>query len=627
MPSSQSNPLASFNTLPELFLRAIEKHPKPDAFLYKSGGGYRGMSSDEALRKVAALARAFDRLGIRRGDRVAILAENRLEWALTDYAVLGLGAVVVPIYPTLLSPDVEFILRDSAAKGVVVSTDLQLQKIMNIRAALPDLSFMVVMDCTSLAPSEAQCWATLAPIASGLAEPGDSESVEFFRARSLEVQPQATATILYTSGTTGDSKGVVLTHSNIVSNIVASEGLFPLGQHDVAISFLPLSHIFERMLDYDYFWQGVSIAYAESFEALPQNLLEARPTIMAVVPRVLEKTHDKVMEAVRSSPAPRRKLFAWAVRVGEAYFPYRLERRSPPLGLRLRHAVADRLVFRKIRVRLGGRITVMISGAAPLSPDLCRFFFACGLPVYEGYGLTETSPVIAVNYPGCVKLGTVGRVVPGVEVKLSDEQLDPEGEGAGREILVRGPNVTPGYYHLEEANREAFADGWFRTGDLGRIDSDGFLAITGRKKHLFKTSGGKYVAPEKLENLFQGHPYVSQILVLGDGRKFVGALVVPNFPRLESYARSQGIGFQGHEELVGDPRIAAFVERQVDEACQGLAAHERIRQIVLVPREFSIASGELSPTQKIKRRVVEANFRDEIERMYQRRAQAQGGGK
>jgi long-chain acyl-CoA synthetase len=606
-----------FRTLNELFLKAIERHPKPDAFLFKSGGKYCGLSSKQALEATAGLAAALDRRGIRRGDRVAILSENRVEWALTDYAVLGLGAILVPIYPTLLEPDVEFILSDSGAKAVVCSTSDQLKKVLIVRAELPELNLILIMDGAARYAG-AECWQDLVDAA--LISAPDSE--KFFRSRALEIRPEDTASILYTSGTTGQPKGVILTHSNIVSNILACQGLFSFASSEVAISFLPLCHIFERMLDFYYFWAGVTIAYAESLEALPHNLIELRPTVMGVVPRVLEKTYARVMEVVQRSPSLRRKLFAWAVSVGKRHFPYALEHRAPPLPLRLKHALADALVCSKVRARLGGRMTMLISGAAPLSRELAEFFFAMGLGVFEGYGLTETSPVIAVNFPDSVKLGTVGRVIPGVEVRLDEGVAteDDEAGGRGGEILVRGPNVTPGYYHLDEENRQAFTDGWFRTGDLGSIDPDGFLTITGRKKHLFKTSGGKYVPPEKLENLFQGHPYISQIVVLGDGRKFISALIAPNFELLEVYALTQGIGFESRQELVQKPRINAFMQQQVDELTAKLPPHERIRQIALVPREFSIQFGELSATQKIKRRVAEQHFQSLIDEMYARHA-------
>ena len=606
---------SDYQTLNELFLRAVEIHSKPAAFLYKSDRRYQSLSSCDALRAVAALARAFEQFGAGRGDRVAILSENRVEWALTDYAVLGLGAIVVPIYPTLLEPDIEFLLSDSGSKGIVVSTEAQLRKVLNVRSKLPELKFVAVVDGPKTPSAGVLSWWKTVEAHSD----AERENIDSFSGPARAVKPEDTASILYTSGTMGRPKGVVLTHANLVSNIRASEGLFPLGDRDVAVSLLPLSHVFQRMLDYYCFWQGVSIAYPESLDTLAQNLLEVRPTMMAVVPRVLEKVHERVMERVRQARSFMRGVFYWCIDVGEHYFQFELEGRTPPLALRLKHALADRLAFSKVRAQLGGRIAVLISGAAPLSSKLAQFYFAMGLPVYEGYGLTETSPVIAVNYPGHVRLGTVGQVLPGVEVRLGEEREGDEG-GEGGEILVRGPNVTPGYYHLEEENRRAFVDGWFRTGDLGALDADGYLRITGRKKNLFKTSGGKYVSPEKLENLFQGHPYISQMVILGDSRKFVGALIVPNFDRLETYARAQGVPFKDRGELVASSEINEFLRKQVDEICHLLPPHERIRQFILLPREFTIASGELSATQKIKRSVVEERYRHEIEEMFLRHA-------
>jgi long-chain acyl-CoA synthetase len=600
-----------FTTLNELFLRAVESHPRPDAFLVKSEGQYRGVSSQDALRQVAALAAVLARQGVGRGDHVAILAENRLEWALTDFALLGLGAVDVPIYPTLLEPDVEFLLRDSGSKGIVLSTQTQLKKVMNIRPRLPELKFVLVMDRLDQPAEDVRGWHEVVDEELGRG----TGVIDIFRRGAADARPEHTATLLYTSGTTGEPKGVVLTHANIVSNVQACQTLFDFGPDDVGFSFLPLSHVFERMLDYFCFWVGVSIAYTESMERMPQNLLEVRPTVMAVVPRVLERIQDRVMDAARQVPAVKRRLFNWAVRVCRQYARARLGNRAPGMIRSMQHALADRLVCSKVRAGLGGRMRILISGAASLSPEIAEFFHAMGLPVYEGYGLTETSPVIAVNFPGSVKLGTVGRAIPGVEVKLSEEKVDDD-FGAGREILTRGPNVTPGYYHSEEADQEAFVKGWFRTGDLGALDAEGYLTITGRRKNLFKTSGGKYVSPDKLENLFQGHPYVVQIVAVGDAQRFVSALIVPNFTRLEAFARQQGIGFQTREEMVANPTIRAFMAQQVNEATQWLAPHEKIRQIALLSKEFSLEVGELTPTQKIRRRVVQERYREVIERMY-----------
>ncbi|HET9177089.1 MAG TPA: long-chain fatty acid--CoA ligase [Terriglobia bacterium] len=607
----------SFRTINELFLQAMEKHHKPDAFLTKTEGCYRGTSSRDVQLKVAALAVVFDEMGVGAGDRVALLSENRLEWALTDYAVLGLGAVTVPLYSTLLKDDVEFILRDSGSKCIVVSTREQLKKVLAVRAAVPELKFVVAMDCGPGESAGVLCWKELV----GRGSEAGAEAVKFLKEQALRAQPGDVATVVYTSGTTGMFKGVVLTHANIASNIQACDRLFDFHPGDTSMAFLPLAHIFERMIDFYYMAQGVSIAYAENIDSLPQNLREVRPTLMAVVPRLVEKIREKVMEEVRHLPPSRQRLFGWALRTGREWFPYRLAGRAAPLGLGLERRLADKIVYSKIRSQMGGRLRLLISGAAPLSKDLAEFFFSIGIPIYEGYGLTETSPVIAVNHPGAVKLGTVGRAVPGVEVRLGEETEDSEGH-SGREILVRGPNVTPGYYHQVEPNGEAFAGGWFHTGDLGFLDPEGFLSITGRKKNLFKTSGGKYVSPEKLENLFQGHRYVAQLVVLGDARKFVGSLIVPNFTALEAYAREQGIAIAGREELVRNKRVQTFLQGQVDEACKHLPPHERIRQIALLPNELTIAAGELSATLKVKRPVVEERYRDLIEEMFSRRLSA-----
>ena len=611
-------PAYPVNTLPGLFLDSVDHRARPHAFLTKSHGVYTPLSSHGALREAAGFALALERLGVAAGDRVAILSENRVEWALTDYAILGLGAITVPVYPTLPGADIDLILRDSGAKGIVVSTRQQLEKLLRVRADLPGLRFVISMDQPPAEAKDVQDWRM---VLSRELERDPKPDVAF-RERALRVKPEDTASILYTSGTTGNPKGVVLTHANIVSNVLACSRMFSFDLRDTGMSFLPVSHIFERMLDFYAFWQGVAISYPENMDALAQNILEVRPTLMAAVPRVLEKVYEKSMQTVGAKPRPVQRLFHWGIRVGREWALAGLEGRTPTASLKLKHAIADKLVCQAVRARLGGRLRFLISGAAPLSREIAEFFFAVGLPVYEGYGLTETSPVIAVNCPGAVKLGTVGKVIPGVVVKLGAEAVDAEGR-TGREILVRGPNVSPGYYCRDEENRACFIDGWFWTGDLGELDAEGFLAITGRKKNLFKTSGGKFVAPEKLENLFQGHPYVLQIMAVGDSRRFISALIVPNFARLEEYARGRGIAVKSRPELALHPQILLFMQQQVDEAVKSLAPFERIRQIALIPREFSIEAGELSAKLSIKRYVVEEHFRETIEQIYRRRPEEQ----
>jgi long-chain acyl-CoA synthetase len=613
--NSGANPV---NSLPSLFLDSIDRRPRPRAFFSRNQGKYIPVSSHGALRQVAGFALALEELGVRQGDRVAILSENRIEWALTDYAILGLGAITVPLYPTLPGADVDLILGDSGAKGIVLSTRQQLEKVLRVRPDPPPLKFVISIDQPPAEARDVQDWRVV--LGQSLEREPKPEAA--FRERAARVRGEDTASILYTSGTMGTPKGVILTHANIVSNVLACSKMFLFDLRDTAMSFLPLSHIFERMLDFYAFWQGAAIAHPETMEMLPQNILELRPTVMAVVPRVLERVYEKAMQTVNAKPRPVQKLFHWGVSVGRERALAGLEGRTTTDSGNWKMALAERLVWRKVREGLGGRVRMLICGAAPLSRDIAEFFYAVGLPVYEGYGLTETSPVVAVNYPGAVKLGTVGKVIPGVQVKLGQELMDPEGR-SGREILVSGPNVSPGYYNRDEENRAAFIDGWFRTGDLGHLDSDGFLSITGRKKNLFKTSGGKFVSPEKLENLFQSHPYVAQIMVVGDSRRFVGALIVPNFSRLEAYTRSAGIVWSNRTELSQHPQVLAFMQQQVDEAVKDLAPFEKIRQIALIPREFTIDTGELSATQKIKRYVVEEHFRETIEEIYRRQPEGQ----
>lgn len=605
-----------FETLNELFVRAAEQWAKPDAFLSKHEGVYQGLSSAGALRRAAALGLALEGLGVAPGDRLALLSENREEWALADYAAMGIGAVDVPIYPTLPPGEIEFILRNSESRGVVLSTPAQLQKIASIANRLPSLEFIIAMEPGPVAePGSVRLFEDV--VAGQLRRTPDPEAE--FRSRALRAKPGDTATVIYTSGTTGQAKGVVLTHANIVSNIKACASLFDFNPSDRLLSFLPLSHIFERMVEYFAFAHGASIAYAENLEVLSRNMLEVRPTIMAVVPRVLEKAHGKILETVRQGPAAKQQLFRWAVGVGTKAATARMEKRPVSAGLRLKQKASGALVASKIRARFGGKIKYLISGSAPLARELAEFFHAVGLPVYEGYGLTETSPVISVNFPGRTKLGTVGPVVAGLELKLGEETMDAEGR-TGREILVRGPSVFPGYYKLDEETRQAFTDGWFHTGDLGTLTSDGFLAITGRKKNLMKTSGGKYIAPEKIESLFQGHPYVAQMMVLGDARHFVAALIVPDFARLETHARLRALTFASREELLACPEIQQFMQQQVDETCAPLARYERIHQMALLAREFSVEAGELSPSLKVRRFVVEDRYRDLIEEIYRRPA-------
>jgi long-chain acyl-CoA synthetase len=593
-------------TLCEVFYRSVETYRKPEHLKYKQGGEWRAVSSEEFRRAVDELSLGLRALGVERGDRVALLSENRPEWAFADMATLAAGAIDVPIYPTLTPPQVLYILKDSEARLVVVSTPAQAAKVVEVKGQAPALRHVIGMEPgASFPPGVLTLEEVRAKGRGELAARPDA-----VRESVAQVRPDDLATIIYTSGTTGEPKGVMLTHDNIVSNVVASLKIVTeFGPDDVALSFLPLCHIFERMGGfYLMLAKGVTIAFAESNEKVPANMAEVRPTLMFSTPRLYEKMYARVLEKVASDPPARQKVFRWAIGVGSRAFEHRVAGTSPGPLLALKKAIADKLVFSKIRDRVGGRLRLFVSGGAPLAREINEFFGAAGLLIFEGYGLTETSPVISVNAPGALRPGTVGRPIARVEVKIA-----PDGE-----ILTRGPHVMKGYYNKPEATREAIdPDGWFHTGDIGMLDKDGFLSITDRKKDLIVTSGGKKVAPQPIENALKSSPLIAEIVMVGDKRNFPSALVVPNFANLEKWAREQGIALASREALVADPRVVDLYDRTVQELMKPYAQYERIKKVALLPREFSIETGELTPKLSIKRRVVEEKYKDLIDRMYQ----------
>ena len=585
-------------TLARLFRHAVS-YDKPDMILTKSEGAYGPIAAGEVYRRVARTHFELRNVGIAAGDRCALLSENRWEWAVTDFAMMTAGVVSVPIYPTLPAQQIRYLLEHSESRVIFVSTEEQLEKVLSIWDHLPALEGMVIFDSYDTDDER------ITALGSLLGEkPLSGDEREDFEQAISAVQPDDLASIIYTSGTTGTPKGVMLTHGNFCSN-VRDIGL-KVYEDDVALSFLPLSHVAERIADYVFFYDGASVAYAESLEAVPQNLLEVKPTVAVGVPRFFEKVHDKVQAAVAAAPAVRRGLFNWAIGVGKESAPYRLENEPMPLGLRLQSGLADRLVFAKLRGRLGGRIRFFMSGAAPLPLHVAEFFYAVGIKICEAYGLTETSPVVSLNYPDSLRFGTVGRVIRNVEVKIADDG----------EILVRGPNVMLGYYRDEERTDEVIRDGWFHTGDIGKIDEDGYLSITDRKKDLFKTSGGKYVAPQPIENQIKTSSFVSIAVVVAEGRKFPSALIVPDFEKLQQYAQQQGIDVANRGTLVRHARIVSMMENEVDSACQGLARHEQVKKVALLEEEFSIDKGEITPTMKVRRREVEKRYADRIEEIY-----------
>ncbi len=569
--------------------------------------GYRDLAE-----RVHAASLGLRELGIRDGDRVAILSENRPEWAIADFACLTARCTDVPIYPTLPARQVEYILRDAGAVAVLVSSAHQLEKVLAVRARLPALRHLVVFDPGVRVPGVLDFETLLASGRAALARYPD------WRAHALRAIPNDLATLIYTSGTTGDPKGVMLTHGNIASNVTTCVGLFDFTPGDECLSFLPLSHIFERMFGhYSMFSAGVLINYAGSIESVPGDMQDRRPTMMASVPRLYEKIYGRVLDGVRASPAPRRRIFAWARRVGEAWVERRLSGAPIPVGLALQRRVADRLVFAKLRARTGGRIRFFISGGAPLSAEIARFFFAAGMPILEGYGLTETSPVMAVNVFGRTKLGTVGQPIPGVEVRIADDG----------EIITRGPNVMRGYFGKPEATADALdADGWFHTGDIGLLDAEGYLRITDRKKDLIVTAGGKNIAPQPIENLAKGSKFVSNAVMLGDRRPFPIMLIVPSAEPLKAWAGRHGLPTDDIERLVGLSEVQTKLEREVRKTLRDLAQFEMPKKFLLLPRDFSVEGGELTPTLKVRRRIVEERHRTAIEALYAEPHGAAGAG-
>ncbi|MBA2565805.1 MAG: long-chain fatty acid--CoA ligase [Gemmatimonadetes bacterium] len=589
-------------TLPELFLHSVERYDKPDALRYRRDGAWVDISARDLRRQVETFAFGLLDLGVAPGDRVALLSENRPGWAVADLAILSTGALPVPVYPTLAGEQIAYILRDCGCRVCVVSSRAQLGKVLSIRA---DTAVQRVVTLDPVAHGDASVL-SLERVTEAGERRRDADPAAL-RQRLDGIDPRGVATILYTSGTTGRPKGVMLSHHNLLSNIEAALAVFDIGPSDVSLSLLPLSHIFERMVGhFTMLHAGATIAYAESMGSVARDMLEVRPTIVPSVPRLYEKIYGRAMDAALRGSVMRRRLFLWALAVGERAVEARLqgERVSPSLAAR--YAIARRLVFAKLQRRTGGRVRMFVSGGAPLSPRIAKFFWAAGLPVYEGYGLTETSPVIAINAPGATRLGTVGRPAPGVEVRIAEDG----------EILCKGPNVMLGYFGLPEETAATIRGGWLHTGDVGHLDRDGYLVITDRKKDLIKTSGGKYIAPQPIENRLRMSPLVSQAVVVGNRRKYACVLIVPDLENLRRHAAAAGTPSASDTELLANAGVQRVYEDLIEEVSRDLAPHESLRRCALVARDFSIEDGELTPTLKVKRNVVEQRHRERIDAMY-----------
>ena len=591
------------NTLNRLFFDAVATHDKPDALQVKKGGVFQPISSRSLADQVRQVALGLQAMGLTRGDRVAILSENRPEWAIADYAALTSGLTDVPIYPTLPAEHIPYLLNDSGAVVVFTSTPEQAAKIAEGRSQCPALRHVIGFG-DALRPGET---ATLEQVRTRGQAVDSPARTEKYRQQALAVTPDEIATIIYTSGTTGEPKGVMLTHDNLYSNVMAGAAAIPFSGNDVCLSFLPLSHSFARMADnYLMFHSGTSIAYAESIDTVPVNMTEVRPTLVLSVPRLFEKMYARVLENALSGGTVKQRIFFWSRDVSERWANEKLAGRTPSAFLAWQYGVAQKLVFSKLRARTGGRLRYFVSGGAPLAPEIAKFFYSAGLVVLEGYGLTETSPLITVNTPANYRIGSVGKPVAGVEVKIADDG----------EILSRGPHIMKGYFNKPEATREVIdKDGWFYTGDIGVIE-DGFVRITDRKKDIIVTAGGKNIAPQPIENKAKTNTYVSQAVMIGDRRKFPVMLIVPNWDALEQWAKEQGIIWTERSQLLAMPTIQKKVEQEVFGALELLAHYEMPKKIALLEHDFSIERGELTPKLSVKRKVVEKAYKAVIDALY-----------
>jgi long-chain acyl-CoA synthetase len=594
------NDEARYPTLTKCFLDAIENHANARAQVYRAPeGNWQAYSSAEMLRRVAGFSQALANLGVIAGDRVGIFAPNSPEWHVADFAVMGLGAVGVPIYFNESPDRLTYIWNDAGAKVALVSGVEQARKLAGCRAKLPALEKVVAVNGPEDLRAEFLDYAAL------IGGAGETEIAEY-RRRAALIKPGQLATLIYTSGTTGEPKGVMLTHANLSSNATDATSTIGYFPSDIQLSFLPLSHVYERIFDYTAIFHGVAIAYLERIEDLPKALLEVRPTIAAAVPRVFEKTYANILAKGHEEKGARRKIFDWAIRVAAEATPWKAYGGKPSPAVRWKWNVANKLVYSKIRAGVGGNMRFFYSGGAPLERGLAEFFWTIGLPLYQGYGLTESSPVISTNTPNSNKVGTVGRPIRNCEVRIAEDG----------EILARGPNIMRGYYKKPEATNEALApDGWLRTGDIGHLDADGFLVITDRKKELLKTAAGKFVAPAPIENKLKTSRFILNAMVVGDRRKFVSALIVPNCPMIEAKARAEGVTVSS-EKICSDAWVHDLIEKEMERLTESFAQYERPKRLALIAKDFTFVDGELTHTLKLKRRVVEERYRDTIEKLY-----------
>lgn len=588
------------HTLGRLFTDSARRHRKSDALNFKTNDRWSSISSDEVIRRAGAIGLGLFSLGLRKADRAAIIANNSPEWTLVDAGCQIAGVIDVPVYTTLALDSIAYILNDSESRVLFVGDSDLFSHIKPILSRCPSIEKVIVLhgDC-----NDAMSLAELEQIGAGVRETQPHLIEELLSA----TDGSDPATLIYTSGTTGEPKGVILTHSNLVSNAIDTSERYGFTQSDKPLSVLPLSHVFERSAMYLYIWNGMSVHYAESIEKLPDNFAEVRPTIFVGVPRIFEKVYARAKLKATQTGGLKGSLFDWAIGIAKDFAAHIEDGRDVPLSLGLKHKLADALVFSKLRQFFGGNLRFCITGGAALSNDIYLIFTGAGIPIMQGYGLTETAPVITSNNPRFKKLGTVGKTIRCVEVRIAEDG----------EIETIGPNVMLGYYGKPDATNDAFTeDGWFRTGDVGEMDPEGFLKITDRKKELFKTSGGKYIAPSPIEQMIKASRFISQVVLIGNNRKFPSALVVPNFDQLQSYAKHKGMNLTTPAEFCNNDTIIDLMERQVQKYTTGLAQFEKVKKIRLLPNELTVDGGELTPTLKVKRRVVDEKYATLIEEIY-----------
>ncbi len=590
-------------TLVEMFQEVVKKHGQKTSLMQKVAGEFKGFSYDEFGKRVKNFALGLASLGITHGDRIAMISENRPEWAISDFGILSLGATNVPIYPTITPQQIEYILKDSGSRLIIVSKPDLLEKILQIKDNLPALQKIICMDESETKKDYMLKFEDLYQMGKKF----DKDHAGYFENALKKVMPDDLCGIIYTSGTTGAPKGVMLTHNNLLSNVMAAKQVIRVDETDTLLSFLPLCHSFERMAGHFLaICAGATIAYAESVETVADNLGEVRPTLMTSVPRLYEKIYGRVIENANAGSSLKQKIFWWAVNTGEKYVNAKTKGKISG-GLNFKYNLATKLVFSKLQQRVGGRLRFFVSGGAPLPKEIAEFFYKAGILILEGYGLTETSPVITVNREEQFKFGSVGPAVPGVEVKIADDS----------EILTRGPHVMKGYYKNPEATAESIdKEGWLHTGDIGILDKEGMLYITDRKKNILVTSGGKNVTPATIENLLITSPYIEQVMVIGDKRNYLTALIVPSFPALQKYADENGISYSNVKELLTNDKIYAALDADVQNLTKDLARFEQVKKFTLMPKEFNIEDGELTPTLKVKRKVVSEKYADVINQMY-----------